>query len=223
MITWFTPPWVETIALPWATGLQTSLQLVTKYDPDDDPITVELVRDHIKHADPSAEETYLQHLIVASLGMAQQKTQRSILPETYRLSLSGFPSSRMELPLPPLIDAEISYFDAAGDTQSFTDFLLNAGTGPEAGRAVISLASGVSWPTAGDFSNAVSVTFRTGYINRLVSPEEVDVPALLTHARLCWILAMYERGSGDKGVSREHNIETAEAIFFSYRDPGRAG
>ena len=215
---------------PWSDGIRVSRHLVTGYDSDDDPITLESVRDdHLRTVNGSAEDDYISGLIATSLRLAQRKTQKRILPETWRLDLSGFPSCHIELPYPPLIEVtSITYYDADGDltTLDADEYTVDAPFGPEAARGSVRLVDGGTWPTTSVRPDAVKVTFRCGYVDGSVSPEAVDVPADLTHARLLVIKDLYEqRGSATVGVgtSVTPNVTTANEIFESYRDRTVAG
>jgi len=206
-----------------------SLHQVTPYDADDDPLTLDSVRDdHLRSPNGSAEDTYIQSLIDVSLGIAQQETQRTILPETWRLDLDGFPFC-IELPLPPLIEVvSIQYYDEddALQTVDAADYTVTAPFGPTAEAGYIELVDGESWPTTAVRPDAVKVTFRCGYVDGSVSPESVAVPAMVTHARLLIVKDLYEhRGSSSVGVgtSVTPNILTAQKLLWPFRIHTAAG
>jgi len=217
--------WWASSAEPWDTGLRVVRQQVTPYDADDDPVVLQSVRDdHLRVTNDSREDRYIQSLITTSLLMAQRRTQRRLLRETWKLVMSGFPSAHIELPYPPLIAVtSITYIDSEGDTQTMDadEYEVDAPIGPEAVRGRVRLVDGGVWPTPASVSNAVTVTFRTGYVTPGVSPETVDVPADITHARLLVIKDLYEhRGIsfvGAGNVVSKAEI-TANDIWDHYRD-----
>lgn len=210
---------------PWDDGLTVSRQLVTGYATSDDPVLLADVRDdHLRVTNSSAEDRYIESLIPVSLRMAQRRTQRRILPETWRLLLSGFPCERIELPYPPLVDVtHVKYYDDDGVLQTFDadNYIVDAPWGPEAARGSIRLVDGGTWPTPATRADAVQVTFRCGYLDTTVSPEAVAVPVDITHARLLVIKDLYEnRGIsfvGPGNVVSKAEI-TANEIWDSYRD-----
>ena len=217
-------------SLPWDNGLRVSRRLVTKYDADLDPLTLGFVRDqHVRITNDGHEDGYVESLIAASLSRAQRLTQRRILPETWAIYVSGFPSGHIELPYPPLIEVvSVKYYDEDGmlTTLDEDEYIVDAPSGPEAVRGTIRLVDGGSWPTPATRSDAVQVTFRCGYVDPTVSPEQVDVPAELTHARMLVVTDMYENRSSQNvgaGVAVSSNLITADAIFESYRDRTVAG
>lgn len=205
-----------------------SVVRVTAYDEDDDPVTLDSVRDdHLRVSNGTVEDDYLMSLIRASLGMAQRKTQTRILPETHRLDLSGFPYC-IKPPYPPLISVvSIEYYDADNvlqtlDTDVYTVEAPFGSQPPE--RGSIKLADGQSWPDTFARPDAVKITFRCGYATG--SPEFVEVPHEITHARLLIIADLYEhRGSATVGVgtSVTPNVIRAEEMLFGYRDLTAAG
>lgn len=228
---WHWPPaWTGRDVLAWDYGIPQNRVRVTKYDADDDPLTLGMVRDqHLRVTNDGHEDGYIESLITTSLVMAQRHTQRRILPETWRLELSAFPASHIELPYPPLLEVDsIVYIDGAGDeiTIDADEYIVQAPYGPEAQRGTIRLVDGGAWPTPATRDDAVRVTFRCGYVDTSVSPEVIDVPEEITHGRLLAITDLYEHRSSQNvgaGVSVSHNIHTARQLWDGYRDRTAAG
>lgn len=222
------PSWTQSVQ--WDYGIPQNRVRVTAYDPDDDPLVLEDVRDdHLRVTNGSREDAYIQTLITTSLLMAQRQTQRRILPERWRLELSEFPSSHIELPYPPLLEVtSVAYVDDAGDehTVDADEYVVTAPYGPEAQRGTIRLVHGGSWPSPAIRPDAVRVTFRCGYVDTSVSPEVIDVPQDITHGRLLVIKDLYEnRGIsfvGPGNVVSKAEI-TAHDIWYGYRDKTAAG
>lgn len=211
---------------PWAQTFMSVRQLVTAYDPDDDPLTLPFVRDdHLRVTNGTAEDSYIQTLIATSLSIAQNKTQRRILPETWRVISNGFPVDVFELPFPPVIEVlSVTYQDNGTQTLDAANYVVSMPYGTEAGRAVISPVYGYTWPTLTPQAGAVTVEFRTGYVVSGVSPEEVDVPEAITQARLLIITDLYERrGNQTTGTIVTPNMITAFDILESFRDRTVAG
>jgi uncharacterized phiE125 gp8 family phage protein len=213
----------------WDYGIRVSRRLVTKYDSDLDPLTLGMVRDqHLRVTNDGHEDGYIDSLIATSLRMCQRRTQRRILPETWALDLSAFPSCHIEIPFAPLIEVvSVKYYaDGVLTTMDADGYAVDAPSGHEAVRGTIRLVDGGSWPTPDTRPDAVHVTFRTGYVDPTVSPEVVDVPEDITHGRLLMIKDLYEnRGSQNvgAGVAVSRNITTANELWDGYRDRTVAG
>lgn len=103
---------------------------------------------------------------------------RSLVQQTWRLSLPRFPSGPILLPLPPLQGvSSVTYLDKDGVRQTLTD--TGASPAGEDYRVVtdaeigyVALAPGKRWPTGTVAGDAVQVTFVAGY----ASPAEVPAP-----------------------------------------------
>lgn len=200
---------------------------VTAYSCDDDPLTVGFVKNqHLRAVNGSYEDGYIESLIAASLLEAQHQTERTILPETWRLDLSEFPSCGVVyLPFPPLIEVtSVVNVDADGVETTVDADVYEVVTpyGPRAHRGCVRLSDGQSWPTTATRSDAIRITFRCGYVDGSVSPEVISVPAPITHARLLLITDLYEhRSSATVGAGNTIalNVQNASVVFKRYRDP----
>lgn len=160
------------------------LRVVTP--PDGLILSVESVRDdHLRAANGDDEDSYVEALIKVGTRMAERETQRSIPVQTLALHLPGFPTidGDIALPRPPVIEiVSIVYIDSAGDTQTLDadNYVLRV-TGKDFNtEGVVTLAYGVSWPSALTHMGGVIVTYRAGFVG-VGSPEVQEIPEDILH------------------------------------------
>jgi hypothetical protein len=132
-------------------------------------LSLEFVRDKVlRVANGSVEDEYIRLCLNAATADAEDKTQRSLLPQTRQLVMSGFPCAEIELPGPPFISVEsFDYVDADGATQQLAGspaeyHVVSSGDWLP---ARITPLSGQSWPTTRDQLDAVTITYECGYEN----------------------------------------------------------
>lgn len=85
----------------------------------------------------------------------------ALAPQTWELSLDGFPSV-IEIPLGPVLSVDsIQYVDTDGADQTLdvSKYRVDSRSNP----ARITPAYNETWPTTRDVTNAVNVTFRVGH------------------------------------------------------------
>jgi hypothetical protein len=116
-------------------------------------------------------------LIRASHGWSRQEVLDWLLREADREpTLFGF-DLRFE---PPLIEVlSITYIDSNGDVQTMdeADYHVVRKVGPKCRRSVIELVEGGSWPSTRLQADAVTVTYRAGYVEEPgVRPAVTTVP-----------------------------------------------
>lgn len=128
----------------------------------------------VRHSD---EDAFIESLIAAAEAHLDGYTGvlgRALVTQEWSRSFDGFPAcNSFRLPLGPLGDAvSISYYDAAGDVQSFTDFHAVA----DAIGPMVVLTDGSQWPSTATRPDAVTVTWTCGY------GDVDDVPSAIIHA-----------------------------------------
>lgn len=85
--------------------------------------------------------------------------------------------SRIEIPLPPLIEIEsVKYFDRDNVEQTLGTSVYEVIGAAGHSRAAIALKSGQSWPAIYDRPEAVNIRFRSGYVDTSNSPPVGEVP-----------------------------------------------
>lgn len=174
--------------------VRTTLTLVEP--PEDEPLTVEEVRDdHLRTSNGSAENAYIDRLIRATRREGERLTRRAWMPQTWTQALDWFPAV-IHLQRPPLIEVEsIVYIDGDGVAQTLasTEYKVSpAGDGNRLSR--ITPAYGKCWPVTRSETDAVTVRCRCGYVDG-GSPEAAAVPEDLTHGQLLMIGELYKQRS----------------------------
>lgn len=214
------------MALAWDEGVQWHVEQVEAYDPADDPLTLAFVRDqHLRVASGTAEDDYIEHLIKTSYRAARRTTRRALCPETFALIADGFPTTlpyAFVLPWPPLISVTLlEYVDENGVTQTLTaspaEYEVSAPVGPDARPGRVRPAYNTSWPSTRDVMEAVTITYRAGYLSE-GSPEGTDIPDDITHGRLLMIGEMYkQRSESVQAINNTAAMLRANDLWMAYR------
>jgi len=146
-----------------------SLKIVT--EPAVEPVTVELMKDHLR-----VDDTYDDTLVALYTAMAREYAEgycwRSFISQTWDYKLDCFPSSdsaKILIPRCPLQSVtSITYVDTDGDTQTWSSSEYTVGTNTEPGFVVP--AYDESYPSTRTQPEAVTIRFVGGYGD---SPEDV--------------------------------------------------
>ena len=166
-----------------------------------EPLTLTEVKSHLR-VDHTADDA----LIAIYLRAAREYIDgpggflgRALVRQSWRLSLDGFPTDEIRIPLPPLssVDA-IRYDDTSGDEQLVNSQNFWVDKASEPGWIV--RVDGVDWPTTLDGVNTVRVDFTAGYAPGTNSPIDYgeNIPFNIKAAMLLMIGNMYE--------NREDNV-----------------
>lgn len=109
----------------------------------------------------SAHDAHLNALIGAATEHVEQYTRRSLITQTWRLTLDAFPCEII-LPRPPVQSVNsITYVDDDGATQTLSSSLYQVCL--ESSPARIVPAYNEVWPTVRNIPEAVQVTYVAGY------------------------------------------------------------
>lgn len=176
----------------WLAKDRSSLVRTVAPDFATDPLSVAYVRDeHLRGVNGSAEDAYIEKLIRASIGMAEHRTGRTLLTQTWAWSLSGFPGGCLELPLSPVQSVSIDYVDADGALQTLGGspypYLFVNPTVESNRPAFIAPLYGQVWPTTRAQREAVIITIVAGYpeVNAFATiPDEINQGRLLVIGEL---------------------------------------
>lgn len=148
--------------------------------PATEPVTLAEARLQVKADDSvTADDTLITAQIVAARQLAENETGRSLITQTWRLTLDEFPDGPIRLERPPLISVEsVQYVDTNGVTQtmSASDYIVDT----THVHGEIALAYNESWPDTRDQRNAVTVNFTTGYGDASAVPGAIKAAILLT-------------------------------------------
>ena len=136
--------------------------------PTEWPLDLAYVRDQVlRVVNDSYEDAKIDALIREATVAAEERTDRSLMLQTWELILDRFPCGAIVLPRPPFIAvSSLTYVDADGVTQSLAvgspaDFqIIPSGHWT---RAMLTPNYGEVWPVARCQRDAVTVTFTAGY------------------------------------------------------------
>jgi uncharacterized phiE125 gp8 family phage protein len=215
--------WHGTTHRAWDYGVQCFLNLVEA--PGDYPVTLAYVSDqHLRITNGTAEDDRITRAIAAATSQAEHYMQRALEPQTLELVLDRFPSAHIEIPRPPLIAvASVTYIDGNGDEQTLDadSYRVIRSYGPKARRSILELVSGSSWPVTQTRRDAVTVTYRAGYVEVPdASPEVVNVPEDIKEAIAMRAAEFYKQRSDSVvgvGVSVAKAVLTSRHIFADYK------
>lgn len=132
------------------------------------PVTVAEAKAHSR-IDISDDDALLGAMLSAATDMAEQYTGRSLITQTWDMTLDAFPTE-FELTRAPVASiTAITYTDTAGTTQTLasTDYVLVL---DDFRLAKVVPAYGVTWPTA---RSNVTVRYVAGYTNAAAVPEAI--------------------------------------------------
>lgn len=178
----------------WDNDLRWHLELVTP--PGEEPIDLEFVRDqHLRVANDDAEDDYISRLIRSTRRAAERTTRRALITQDWALVMDRFPCGGcIEVPRPPLQEVlSIKYLDDQGAEQTLNPSVYKVSTpyGPNAQKGRITPAYNEVWPTTRYEIDAVTVTFRAGYVSP-TSPPAPNVPEDIVHGMLLMMGELYK-------------------------------
>lgn len=163
-----------------------AIRLIT--EPAFEPVTLEEAKLHLR-VDHTEDDLLISEYIKASRMFVEKFTARALVAQTWELVIDSFPSSEIQLPLPPLQSVEsIKYDDSAGVEQTLGTTQYEVDTVSEPGW-VVPVITG--WPS-GTFNgiNAVRIRFVAGYASAN-SPPIDTVPSSLKSAILLQVGNFY--------------------------------
>jgi uncharacterized phiE125 gp8 family phage protein len=139
--------------------------------PASEPVSLDEAKAQLR-VDGSDDNTFISGLITAARLYFEETARRSLITQTWRLSLDEW-SDEIELPRPPLQSISfIKYKNAAGTetTLSTSVYLVDAESEP--GRVV--LAKDQSWPSDELYKvNPIQITYIAGYGAAADVPEQM--------------------------------------------------
>ena len=177
-------------------------------DAASEPVTLAEAKAQAR-VDSSAEDTLITALITAARQAAEERMQRSILPQTWEKRLDAFPSG-IELPRGPVTSiTSIKFLDTAGAEQTLdpADYQLD-NISEFVGWVVPAID--VDWPETQENINAVRVRYVAGWANAAAVPGPVKA----------WILAMvaalYEHRELATGGSEVRSLGFIDHLLDPY-------
>jgi uncharacterized phiE125 gp8 family phage protein len=103
--------------------------------------------------------------IPAARRLCEQRTQRYLTTQTVTLTLEDWPRSDcIEIPRGPILSVtSIVYRDTTGSSQTLSSSWYEFKQVSDSVPPEISLLPGYTWPSLGDYEDAVIVTMQAGY------------------------------------------------------------
>jgi len=186
--------------------------------PSAEPISTAEAKLHLR-VDISEDDAVIDRLVGAARRRVEQFTRHALITQTWRLSLSEWPSGdAIEVPLPPLqsVGVSIKYKDTAGNESTFSSSSYIVDTDPTPGRIV--LAYGESWPgTALYPTSPIAVQFTAGF-----GDAGSDVPEDIRQAILLLVGHYYENREASVAVGNVQVLPLGVAsLLWEYREKAR--
>lgn len=167
------------------------MPLLRLVEPAIEPVSLAEAKAHLR-VDFTDDDALIQSLIRAAREYIETATERSLITQTWKLTLDAFPAippsaltwqgtfDQFRLPYPPLQSVtSIVYTDAAGAPTTVSSSVYVVDTVSEPGR--IALATGQTWPTNSlQTVNGVAVTYIAGYSSVGLVPQSIRQAILLT-------------------------------------------
>ena len=199
-----------------------------KTEPAIEPVTLAEARSQcrvITQGSPatSEDDDDLTRYIKAARELAESRTKRALITQTWTAYLDGFPwdGCPIALPFPRLQSVtSLKYYDGEGTLQTLPTSAYQVDAIDEPGS--ISLAPSQVWPvTQFQRTNAVEIEFVAGYGSTMASvPESLRA----------WILAavdfMFENRSTTEitpGLTTEVPLDFCEDLLITHKMYGRIG
>lgn len=181
------------------------------------PITTADAKFHLREdlAD-ATNDAYIDALVIAAKEEAEQRTNRSIMNQTYTLTLDEFPEA-IRLDFAPILSVtSVEYKDPdSGEYVILSTDSYSADTASEPGWIVP--AYGYSWPTTLTDINAVRVIYKAGYsASATTGTAQAAVPKSLRQWILLAVGDMYShRSAGSERPTVPHNF--ADRLLDRYK------
>lgn len=196
--------------------IPTTLSLVT--GPEIEPLDLAQVKKHLRFSS-STEDTLLDGWVAAARQYFEDQTGRQVMAATWELWLDGFPTGRIELPKPPLLNVVSVGYVSDGDlvTMDAADYTVKAPAGALATPGWVQLPFGGIWPTPQDVAGTVRVQFQAGY-----GSATGDVPELVK-TLLYLLVGQFHKYRSDVAETRFESALSslplgAAAFIRSFRD-----
>lgn len=141
--------------------------------PRDEPFDLAEAKDHLR-VDGTAEDARIGSLITAAREHVEGIVGRSLVTQSWRLSLDRWPTDGIiRLPKPPIqqVDA-IRYVDPDGVIQTWSADEYRVDTEDEPGR--VTLEWDASWPSLRHVTGAVQVDYTAGFATAFTATNGTD-------------------------------------------------
>lgn len=160
--------------------------------------------------DGSDEDGLITACILAATEAAEQATGRSILPQTWELTLDAFPAAFELTRVPAASVASIQYVDADGMQQTLGSARYTLNNANDFGPAIVVPAYGDAWPSARSQVNAAALRYVAGW------PDAASVPDSIKSWIKLQVGAMYDNRQAE-GAVQTHPLGFADRLLDRYK------
>lgn len=136
------------------------------------PVTLAEAKLHCR-VDAADDDALITALITAATEMAEQKTGRAIMTQTWELTLDAFPEAFELTRIPVQSIASVKYYDPTGAQQTLSNTLYALYGSDDFGYGCVAPVYGGTWPAPRDQSDAVAVRYVAGYADAAAVPEGI--------------------------------------------------
>jgi uncharacterized phiE125 gp8 family phage protein len=162
-----THPGTNTFPVAWDAGLTVRpLRTVAPVEPLI-PLA-QLRNEFLRVVNGTVEDSEIESMLIGATEEAEEMTQRALMPQTWQMTLSGFPTGDIVIERPPLIEVtSFVYTDTDGNPQTLAVSPLDFQVIPSSQwrKARLRPLSGASWPSTITTEDAVTITYEAGYSN----------------------------------------------------------
>jgi uncharacterized phiE125 gp8 family phage protein len=146
------------------------IKLVTA--PTTYPVTLAEAKLHCR-VDTSDDDALITALITAATEMAEQKTGRAIMQQTWDLTLDEFADTLELTRVPVQTVTHVKYYDTDAVQQTLSSALYAVSTADDFAFGKITPLPGTEWPAIYNQPDAVTVRYVSGYANAAAVPEGI--------------------------------------------------
>lgn len=146
-------------------------------EPTAEPISLAQAKRQLR-VDGTDEDTFIAGLISAARNYVENQCSVSLVVSTFKQTLDSFPAGdTISLNFPPLLDVtSITYVDSAGATQTLATTVYSVVTHERPGKVKLKYLQ--DWPTTRIQPDAVTITFRAGYVRPFTANASTDALTL---------------------------------------------
>lgn len=180
-------------------------------DPTAEPLTLAEVKAHLRiEEDDDTEDLYLLGLIQSAREYVEDYCGIALLTQTWQLVSDGF-QCVFQLRPPVQSVSSVSYVDAVGSTAAVASSVYRLDSTSWPARLTNDYSQ--TWPTPLQTTNAVTITYVTGY------SSAASIPQRIKQAMLMHIADAYENRESQIVGATLQDTGAVNRALFPYRVP----
>jgi uncharacterized phiE125 gp8 family phage protein len=174
-------------------------------------VTLIEAKEHLR-VDAADSDTQIMAMILAATESAEQIMGRSVMAQTWEVSLDAFPASVELTRIPVQSVTSVTYADSAGAQTVLSGAAYALDNADDFGFAYVVPGYASDWPDTRDEINAVKVRFVSGCASAAEVPESIK----------SWIKlqvgAMFENREAETvGAGQVHKIGFADRLLDRFK------